>query len=439
MSRRARMGDGRVLKTRTLRGMVGYAHRRVASLPVVHPATEEDRNVRLLYINTAMVGVATGGIASFLPVFLARLGASSSLMGWFSSAPSLLLVFLLIPGAAIAERHADQVAVRVRYARILRSAYLVCALLPLVVSAELLPIALVVVWTLTVFPEAVAQPAWTVVLARAVSPRRRATVNSVRWALLAVVSAASSAVFGYMLDRIAFPYNYQLVFLISFLLSWADPYAFSFIRIPPLSRPAAPTARGILRRFAEYIRPVARSRPFLRYLLATLPYRVALNLPAPLFSLFWVNELQAPDTLIGLRGTVGHGVLVLGYLLWGRRANRIGHRSVLMLSAAGLALYPIATALSPSAGWLLPAAAIWGLTVAGVDIGLFDLMLGACPEERQPLFAAVWSMAARGAMFVGPLVGAALSEWTTLATALLIAGGAQLLSIVPFLLLPRDG
>jgi MFS family permease len=424
--------------------MLAYAAQQARQSPMLHPSTQEDRNARLLYLNTAMIGVATGGIAAFLPVFLARLGASTALMGWLNSAPSLLLVFLLIPGAVIAERHPNQVAVRCKYSRILRSAYLVCALAPFVVPTQYLPVALLIIWTATVLPEAVAQPSWTAVLANAISPRRRATVNSVRWALLAVVSAAASAFFGWLLDRVAFPYNYQAVFFLSWAFSWADPYFFSFIKIPPLAVARAEAAadvarrRSLWRRFCDYIRPVLHSRSFLVFLAATLPYRLALNLPAPLFSLFWVNELEAPDTLIGLRGTVGHGVLVAGYLVWGRLANRVGHRKVLMWSAGTLALYPIATALSPTAIWLLPAAAIWGFAVAGVDIGLFDMMLAACPTERQPLFAAVWTMVARAAMFLGPLIGAALSEATSLGTALLVAGVAQGVTILFFYALPHD-
>jgi len=104
----------------------------------------------------------------------------------------------------------------------------------------------------------------------------------------------------------------------------------------------------------------------------------------------------------------------------------------------GLGLYPILTALAPSAPWLLPVAAVWGITAAGVDIGLFDLMLAACPEHRQPLFAAVWSMAANAAVFAGPLLGAALSNATTIATALIIAGIAQWVMTLPFSTLPRD-
>ena len=116
----------------------------------------------------------------------------------------------------------------------------------------------------------------------------------------------------------------------------------------------------------------------------------------------------------------------------------MGRRFWSRAAAAGLALYPIATALSPSGIWLLPAAAIWGLTASGINIGLFDIMLAAMPDERQPLFAAVWNMIANGAIFIGPLLGAALAQSTSRGTALLIAGFVQLATTIPFVFLPHD-
>jgi MFS family permease len=256
--------------------------------------------------------------------------------------------------------------------------------------------------------------------------------------MLSLVSAVSSAFFGWLLDRVAFPLNYQIVFSISFVLAWLDPYFFSKIVVPPLERPQLSASRNLARRFGEYFKPVVQSRTFLRFLAATTLYRVALNMPAPLFSLFWVNDLQAPDTLIGLRGTVGNMALMLGYLFWGRSAGRMGHRRVLTLAACGYALYPVLTALSPSPEWLLPVAAVWGLTVSGLDVGLFDLMLSSCPEKRQPLYISVQQMTANGAIFAGPLIGAALSNVTSTGTALIIAGIAQVVTTIPFVLLPKD-
>ena len=421
-----------------VRGRIRHFARRITMSSFVRPRTQEDRNARLLYLSTAMIGVPLGGIMAFMPVFLARQGADSSLIGWLTSAPALLSIFLLIPGAAIAERGADQVRVRVLYGRIMRLSYLVCALVPFVLPSDLWPIAIVLVWALRAFPNAVAMPAWTVALSQAVSPRKRARLNATRWALLSIVSAASSAAFGTLLDLIFYPLNYQIVFLVSFAVAWLDPLIFSRIVVPPLQKAPAISDASVLDRFLAYVRPVTKSRGFLRFLAATILYRVALNVPAPLFSVFWVNELQASDTLIGLRGTVGHAALVVGYMLWGRAANRLGHRRVMTLSALGLAVYPVLTSFAREAVWLLPIAVIWGLTVSGIDIGLFDLMLAAIPKQRQPLFAAVWSMVSNAAMFLGPMIGASLADATSTGTALIIAGVAQTLTIIPFILLPKD-
>ncbi len=410
----------------------------ISHSPLVHPRTQEERNARLLLLNTSAIGVSSGGIVAFMPVFLARLGASSSLVGWLTSAPALLAVFLRIPGAVIAEQHTDQVKLRTTVSRFVYAAYLLCGLLPFVIPAQSLPIVLVIIWTLQAVGESVTVPSWTAVLLQAVAPQHRAQLNGIRWAMLSLICAGSSAFFGWLLDRIAFPLNYQIVFFISFVSAWLDPFFFSFVKVPPLEKPRLTPTRNLGRRAAEYLGPALHYKPFMVFLAATLLYRIALNLPSPLFSLFWVNELHASDTLIGLRGTVGNAVLVASYIFWGRSANRLGHRKVLTLSALAFAAYPIVTALSPNAFWLLPAAALWGLTVSGLDIGLFDLMLASCPAQRQPLFAAMWSMAANAAIFAGPLIGAALSDATSLSTALIVAGIVQAVATIPFVFLPGD-
>ncbi len=423
--------------------MTQLAHRlqtaagRLTSSPLWHPRTPEERNARLLYLNTASIGVPAAGIGAFIAVFMARLGASPAILSWLTSAPAFIAMLALIPGAVIAERNRDQVKVRCNAIRTQRLVFLLCAVLPFFLPGPLLLIPLVVLWAAKTVPESVSTPAWTAVIAHAISPTKRAQVNATRWALLSVVSAVASAFFGWMLDRVAFPLNYQLVFFLSFAFGWLDPLFFAKIQIDLLDLPEVSAAQSLFRRIADYFRPVLAHRPFLVVMALMIPYRFALNLPAPLFSLFWVNTLQAPDTLIGLRGTVGHTALVFGYVFWGRMAKRLGQRRLMAFSALGLALYPIVTGLAPTAAWLLPAAAIWGLTASGIDVGLFEVMLSAMPGQRQPLFAAVWSIIANAAAFAGPLVGAALAQRVGLGTALLVAGGAQVLAIALFIWLPR--
>lgn len=405
---------------------------------MMQPRDQEERNIRLLYLNTAMVGVAAGGIMAFLPVFLARLGANSTMISWLTSGPALVAVVFLIPGAIIAEHNANQVKVRVTWVSVVLLGYLLCALAPFVVPIAYLPIVLIFLWTFKVLAEAVTIPAWTAVMARAVSPQRRAQLNGTRWALMSLVMAVSSAFFGWMLDRVVFPFNYQLVFFISFAVAVLDPLFFAHVKIPPNEVLRKSSNIGLLKWVKTYLGPVFHSKPFITYLMATFLYRIALNLPVPLLTLFWVNTLKAPDTLIGIRGTVGYSALVVGYMLWGRFANRLGHRRVLYISTLGLAFYPILTGMLPSAIWMLPVALLWGLTAAGIDVALFDMMLGAVGQDREPLFAAFWSIEANLCIFIGPLVGAALANALNLQQALIIGGVLQLVTTLPFLMLPRE-
>jgi MFS family permease len=255
---------------------------------------------------------------------------------------------------------------------------------------------------------------------------------------MSLVSGTTLTLFGLMLDRFRFPQGYQVVFMISFVGGLLNLYYFSKMQVPPF----VPERSGnsnlpLAARLRSFFRPFAESRPFVRYSIASVAYRLALTLPMGLFSIFWVRELQATDTWIGLRGTAGYTALVVGYLFWGRVANRIGHRNLLLFCGGGQALYPALTALAPSVQWLLPAAVAWGFTAAGIDIGLFDMLLATCPEGKQPRFAAAANMFSSIAMSVGPLLGAVLSQGVGMRSALFLTAAMQLVGTASFMLLPN--
>ena len=236
-------------------------------------------------------------------------------------------------------------------------------------------------------------------------------------------------------ETLVFPFNYQLVSLFPRSCG-VRPLLFSpGIKIAPLEVPKRSGGLSLGQRMQAYFKPVFSHKPFIVYLAATFLYRIALNLPVPLFTLLWVNELLAPDTLIGLRGTIGYSALVVGYLLWGRIANQLGHRTILYISTLGLAVYVLVSGILPSAIWILPAALLWGMGAAGVDVGLFDMMLEPAPASGSRC-RRLLSMEANLCVFIGPLIGAALSGY------LVYAGNPDRRFAdthhLPFLWLPRD-
>jgi len=88
--------------------------------------------------------------------------------------------------------------------------------------------------------------------------------------------------------------------------------------------------------------------------------------------------------------------------------------------------------------WLVPVALVWGLAMSGVNIGLFNVMLASAPKEKMPRLAAVLNLVASAAASVGPLLGVALSQATSIRTAILIIGALTILSTIPLRVVPSD-
>jgi MFS family permease len=398
-------------------------------------------NYRNLLLSGGWFGPVDGGIYNYLPVFLARLGASPSLVSLLTSGQAIIGIFAYIPGGAFTERYRDMSRLVVYTGLIARLAFLLIALLPWLFgpteTAVIISVT-IVLWSLMAIPQAVHIPAFAAAIQKSVPIDQRARLNGTRWGLMSLTSGISIALFGLLLDRSPFPLGYQLVFVISFVAGALNLYYLGKVRVPPFVPEAAERSDHLplMARLRSFFRPFAESRPFVRYSIASVAYRLTLALPIGLFSVFWVNELHATDTWIGLRGTAGYAALVVGYFLWGRIANRIGHRNLLLICGGGFAFYPVLTALAPSVEWLLPAAALWGFTAAGIDIGLFDMLLATSPEGKQPRFAAASNMLASIVTSVAPLLGAVLSQEVGIRWALLMIGGLQIIGTAFFLLLP---
>jgi MFS family permease len=240
-----------------------------------------------------------------------------------------------------------------------------------------------------------------------------------------------------MTDRVTFPIGYQLAFLVSFFGALPSLYFFGKVRIPPFRAASiqGDSRRSLRTRWREFSSPFLESPRFVRYNAAVALFRTCLALPVGLFSIYWVDYLHASDTWIGIRGSVGYASLVVGYWFWGRIAGRIGHRRLLFISLL-IGFYPITTGLATSAVWLAPAAVVWGLFAAAIDIGTVDMLLVACPEGRQPSFVALANVLAAVELFIGPLLGAALAQIVGVPAALITSGVLQILSGVLFFLLP---
>lgn len=388
-----------------------------------------------------------GGIMEFISVFVVRLGASSLLVSLLTSLPALLGVLLSIPAGIYVARQPDPVRLTNKWRLFHRSTFFLIALLPFFFQRNL-AVMVVAFWALEAVPAAVINLSWTAVVAEIVPPRRRPTVNGLRWSLLSTVIAISVAVFGYLLERLPFPWGYQLVFTISFIGGLISIYFFSHLQIPSSSRPpthptpaAQPSKRSwsgsMLARLSQYGRSLGQEPLFVRYLITTFVLRIGLNLPAALYSIYRVRYLQATDSLLGWQATARSLALIVGYFLWGKIAGRCGHHRVLLICTLGVGLYPFLLTLIPDPIWLPLIAVVYGFFVTGIDLSFFDTLLQVCPAERRSPFIALNTVLANIVIFAAPMLGSLLSEqfdirqvfWLAALVHLIAAGGFAWLRI----------
>lgn len=383
------------------------------------PRPHEETNARRFIIFTALAGVTEGGIVAYLPVMLARMGANAATVSMLNSGLALAIIGTALPSGPMVARQKNLVPFMSWWILAIRAIFVAIALVPFV-SGWWVPLVIVGLWSLHGIPAAIVNNGIFGVLAEAVSARRRPKLNGVRWGLFGLVAAAVTGIFGYSLDLLPFPLGYQLIFLFSGVTGAIGVIFFRGIVIDPIVLEASRPAPR-LNRYLDLLWPRRAGRDFLEFQILTTILRLGIHIPIGLFSIFWVNELQATDTWIGIRSTVANGGLVAGYFGWTWISARIGPRWTLGVSSAGMALFPGLTALGPTIEWMLPAALAWGIFVAGIDFALVEGLLRACPRDRRAELVAVHQFQANVVLFIAPLLGAWVAELTSIRTAMLVA------------------
>lgn len=400
------------------RSLKGLAHEDVVMI----------RNQRSVIIDGIGVGIV-GGIATFLAVFLARLGASPLLVGLLTSMPAFTGLLLAIPVGRMLERQTDIVPWYSRARVWVQATYALTGLLPFFLPIGYIPTAVIVLWAIATIPQTIVNITFTVVMGAAAGPQRRQQLMSWRWSTLGAATAVSVAGAGWLLEQFSFPINYQIVFLVSFLGGMLSFFFSSRITIDttPSNQAHKTGLRALLTESVGMLREVPA---FSRYITATFVFNCGIWMAMPLFPLYWVRVVEASDFEIGLVNTVNSGVLLIAYFVWARVSAKRGNLPVLFASTIALSLYPLLTGMTESIVLITILAGLAGFIGSGKDLVFFDLALETMPRDRVPSFVALQQLTGYVATLAMPLVGTFLATQYDYHIALYVAGGLRLAGVV---------
>ncbi len=394
------------------------------------------QNIRRVVIDGIGVGVASAA-QPYLPVFLTRLGASNLAIGLLASLPALSgLIFGIPVGRFLQSRR--QVVPSYAISRfLLLSCFALTGLIPIFFTDFRVEI-IIALWAVATIPQIFVNVCFTLVMGGVAGPAGRYYLMSRRWSILGLTTAVTVAVAGQVLDRIPFPTNYEVVFILLSLGALVSFYYSSHIVLPDQIAPPPAEPGALRKRIRETLDHVRAHPLFVRQTIAVFVFRLGLSLALPLFPLYYVRNLNVSDASIGWINTVQGGVLIVAYFFWSRISRNLGARFALLATTLGLAVYPLMVAFTTSVEGVIVLAGFAGIFQAGIDLVFFDALVSSLPKDGSPIFVGIYQTSGNLALFLGPLIGTFLANQITIPGALIAGAIVRLAGFATFFFLYKE-
>lgn len=430
------------------------------------PTPAMEKNIRCNVRHGVASVLAQNLAAPFLGIFALKLGASNWQVGLLSSAPALVSLAVMIPGAIYVDRFTRKKEITSRFFLANRVFYLALACLPFL-TPDWRAWALVATVALMNLPGAIGNVAWQSFISRVIPPERRAQAFARRNRAMNIVGTAAVVVAGRLLDVISFPVGYQVMLVLAFAVALLELRIFREIEEPegPVpgalgSRPTPPPngagaasepvrqagnngrrvrrriihLRGSLREAAADV--LAHPR-FIRFTVASAVFYFMWQIAWPLFTLYQVKELGANNFWISLLHLCNTGGALVGYGFWARFADRYGHLRTLTLSTLGIFIVPLYYGFSESLLTITLLNLVTGAIFSGVNLSLFNALLEQTPEEHKTTYIAYYNTAITLTSVFAPIVGVSLLNGLGFFWSFMLCAAGRLVGSLAFALVHR--
>jgi predicted MFS family arabinose efflux permease len=243
---------------------------------------------------------------------------------------------------------------------------------------------------------------------------------------------ATALLSGQLLDRIASPLNYQIVFAIGAAGAFLSTIFLGRIQpirsIGPQTVPA-PIKLANVNGNGRALRLDLVRGPFGLMLTAYLFFYLGQAVPVPLFARLMVDQLRLSDGVISVGTAAFNGCMLIGSLYLVRLTRRFGHRGVFVTTALLYGTYPLLLGLARDGVLLFFAASILGGVITGVMGGAqVNRLMERIPGDDLPAHMALNNMAGNIALLVGSLLGPLLADALGLREAILLSAGLRVLA-----------
>ena len=396
----------------------------------------DDYNVWYLVVELLWAAIL-GSVATFNAAYAIRLGADNVQVSLLSSVPALMAVLISYPAGQFLQRKPRRKPWVIGSLFVYRAGFLLVALAPWLHLFGLPPGSMaVLVLVLINAPAHFFNVGWIPLLAEVVPEQRRAAVFTARNIINQATLSVMVFLCGQWLSKVTFPINYQTMYVFGFAASLLSTYCLIKLRVPDSPVPDVAEKQNTRRSWADQVRLMRQAQAnhpaFMRITLNTFMHGCGVWMAGPLYTLYFVRQLNASDAWLGLNGMAASIGTIAGYSLWRWLLARWGEPVSLKRTIILIGIYPMLVGLTPSLPLILVYGALNGLIVPGVNLSHFNTLLRVIPAGARPQYTAVYMTTMNIGAFICPLVAVAIADRIGLAPMLVISGLLSVLGSTSF-------
>ena len=348
-------------------------------------------------------GAASGIISTYLTPFALALGASAAQIGLLTAVPHLLST-LVQPLAGSFAAHAES---RKKICKIFLLASRL-ALLPIIFLAfmrgfDAFSLLLVFV-SVSSAAASFSRPAWASWMGDIVPEKTRGRFFGRRNMFIGASSLAAALSAGWLLGYSDTLAGFAIIFLAAFVLQIVGVNY--LLKIPEPAAVKHKTHKTSLN-VSEFLSSLKKSN-FRHFVVFAIFFDFSVYLAAPFFTVYMISELQIGYYWFAIISAASMLAGMLSQKYWGKITDRYGDKNVIMICAVFASMVPLIFIFSRSVPLLVLANIFSGFAWAGLDLAVFNFLLGSSPPLKRPLFISNYQFFDGLAVAGGSLVGGAL-------------------------------
>lgn len=391
------------------------------------PDPVEKENAINSLIDGALFSVMAGLTNPFWGAFAVQLGAADYMLGLLTSLPALANLLAQIPSAILIDKYNSRLEPTLKSALVARSFYLIFAFLAIApLPSGVKAWTFIICYTLMRFPGTMCDVAWMAMMGELFTPTLRARIFAERNMVSSLVSLLATVIAGKMLDALAWPVNYVILYLTGYAFVMGSWYYLTRLKENPERSSKKEEHPGGLNRF----RIVWKDKAFMKFIGAAAVIHIGFHIPAALWTILWVKLMGLSNTWIGMFSTVSGIMSFLTYTQWGRWCEKHGNQKVFLITSGAHILFPLLYGHSRSPYVHLAVNALGGFFGAGLNLSIFNALLDVSGDVSRPTYAAVYNITLGISAFIWPVIGVSLYKLLGMTATLDLTVGIRVVGLL---------